>query len=538
MKKILVPLIICFVGLFMVFIYEPIISYSANINDYWFDLNELVKTNVLFFCASLIGCILASLFIYYLTKKIKKDWIYYIFLVLLSSLLIISYIHGNYLSNSLPILDGSTISWGKYTTQNIISIAVVLVVMALNVFILIKFRKKYGTVLLFISFAIFFMLSSSLVVTLINSPEIYKFKGKYVSTIKDINVLSENKNFVILLIDMVDSKTFDKNIKLYEKEEVFKDFTYFPDTLSEYPFTRESIPFIFSGKRLESKQLIVDYYNKSFKDSNLVSMLKEQKYTINIYEPDINIVDDKINFNNVIVYNYDFNKMSFFRQELKYILFKYIPFPLKKYSRIETLDYNLSKSTRDTNIFYEDNKKVYDTLDDIKTQKNNYFQFLHIEGGHYPWNIDKDFNLKSPATYDDKVASSITVVEKYLDRIKKSGQYDNTAIMILADHGHNYDDYASAIGRQNPILYIKGINETHDEMQISEKKVSFEDLNDTIYKDLLDGKKSSDLLQNIDEDRIRYFLWFEAYDFIYEQSLDGFAWETDKLKNTGKIYER
>ena len=180
---------------------------------------------------------------------------------------------------------------------------------------------------------------------------------------------------------------------------------------------------------------------------------------------------------------------------------------------------------------------MYNVLDDIKTQKNNYFQFLHIEGGHYPWDIDKDFNPKSPATYDDKISSSITVVEKYLDRIKKSGQYDNTAIIILADHGHNYDDYASSKGRQNPILYIKGVNETHDEMQISNKKVSFADLND-IYKDLLDDKKSNELLTDIGDDRIRYFMWYEKYDYIYEQSLDGFAWETDKLTDTGKVYER
>ena len=521
----------------MIFIYEPIITYSSNIDDYWFGLSELVKTNILFFLIGLVICLFIILFIVYLSKKTKKNWIYFIFLLLINCGLLISYIHGNYLSNSLPILDGAVINWGKYTSQNIISIVIVLVVLALNIIILCKRKKYYGKLCLFTSFAIIFMLSSSLIVTLINKQEIYKFKGKYTPTVKDINVLSENKNFLILVVDMADSKTFDKNLKLLNKESILKDFTYFPDTLSAYPYTRESVPYILSGKWFEGEEPIANYYNMSFKKTKLLTLLKDKKYMVNMYEPDINLVNDKINFNNVIVYNYKFNKMSFLRQEMKYILFKYLPFSLKKFSRAETIDYELCKSTNEKNIYHEENKNVYNVLDDIKTQKNNYFQFLHIEGGHYPWDIDKDFNPKSPATYDDKISSSITVVEKYLDRIKKSGQYDNTAIIILADHGHNYDDYASSKGRQNPILYIKGVNETHDEMQISNKKVSFADLND-IYKDLLDDKKSNELLTDIGDDRIRYFMWYEKYDYIYEQSLDGFAWETDKLTDTGKVYER
>ena len=534
MKKFFAPLIIFFVGLFMVFIYEPITTYASNIDDYWFGLNQLVKTNVLFVIIGLIICIFLVLIIYFLNKK----WLYNLFLLIISSVLIICYIHGNYLTKSLPILDGAAISWGKYTTQNIISIIIVLIVLTLNFIVLRKYKKNYSKILMYVSLAIFFMLSSSLVVTLISNDEIYKFKGSYTPTNKDINTLSENKNFLIFVIDMADSKTFDKNLEFLDKKDLLKDFTYYPDTLSAYSYTRESIPYILLGKWFEGNEPMTNYYNRAFKDTKLISLLKDNNYTINMYEPDIKLVTEKINFNNIILYNYTFSKMIFLRQEMKYILYKYLPFPLKRFSRAETIDYELCKSTSDNNIYYEQNNKVYDTLDEIKTQKNNYFHFLHIEGDHYPWDIDKDFKPKSPATYDDKLASSITVMEKYLERIKKSGQYDNSAIVILADHGHNYDDYASSIGRQNPILYIKGFDEIHDEMQISDKRVSFIDLNDSIYEDLLNGKKSSELLTDVTNDRIRYFMWYEKYDYIYEQSLDGFAWETEKLENTGKVYER
>ena len=149
--------------------------------------------------------------------------------------------------------------------------------------------------------------------------------------------------------------------------------------------------------------------------------------------------------------------------------------------------------------------------------------------------MNKDFEKIENGTYEEKIESSIVVIEKYLDRIKESGQYDNSVIIILADHGNNgYDP----VGRQNPILYIKGINEKNIKMKVSDKKVSYDDLNQSIYYDLLDGKKSDDLLTNIDKNRKRRFIWYKDYDKLYEQVLDGHAWETDKLKNTGKKYER
>ena len=46
------------------------------------------------------------------------------------------------------------------------------------------------------------------------------------------------------------------------------------------------------------------------------------------------------------------------------------------------------------------------------------------------------------------------------------------------------------------------------------------------------------LLPNIEEDRIRRFIWYRDYDDMYEQTLDGHAWETEKLINTGERYKK
>ena len=382
------------------------------------------------------------------------------------------------------------------------------------------------------------MLSTGLVSTLLTNNHIYEKKGIYTATNIDINTLSTNNNFLMLLLDMEDSKTFDKVIKDNNKENIFNDFTYFPDTLSAYPFTRESIPYILSGMWFEEETSFTEYFNNALSNSKFIQQLKDSNYDVNIYEKQLLWTDEKaLEVNNIKAVNSEIDIYKFLRQESKYILFKYLPFGLKKYSKIETLNYDVCRDeTKSTyEVFNDDNKIIYDKLDTITLQKNNYFQFIHADGGHYPWNMNKNFEAIEDGTYEEKIEASINIIEKYINRIKESGQYDNTVIIIFSDHGNNgYDP----VGRQNPILYIKGINETHDEMQVSEKKVSYVDLNDTIYLDLLNGKQSTELLENVDDNRIRRFIWYKDYDEMYEQTIDGHAWETEKLVNTGEEYKR
>lgn len=539
LKSMLISLILSFVLCFMLFIYEPIVMYSSNSNDFWFDFLNLLLSNlflfiVCFFCTSIV-----SLIVYFISIKIKKEIIYNIFILIYFICFVYAYIQGNYLVGSLPTLDGAPIDWSKYGNQNIISILTGLFIIIIGIIIYKKFNKNYKTIITCGCIFIFLMQFVSFGSILLTNEEMYMKKGNYVATNDNINQLSKNKNFLMLLVDMADSKTFDAVLKNNNKEYLFKDFTYFPDTLSVYPFTRESIPFILTGKWYEAQEPFNTFYSNSMTNSDFIKKLKDYDYEVNIYENEmIWNNESSLDVNNIKVLNQNINKVILYKQELKYILFRYLPFPLKKYSKINTMDFYACRGSNNLqeNIEYSsDNKRVYDILSDVKLINKNYFQFIHIDGGHYPWDTNKNFEHIENGTYEDKLESAIKVVEKYLNRIKESGQYDNSVIIILADHGNNgYDP----VGRQNPILYIKGINEHYDKVNVSNKKVSFVDFNDSIYIDLLNNKQSNELLSDISDNRVRRFIYYKDYDKMREQTLDGHAWETDKLKDTGKVYER
>ena len=102
------------------------------------------------------------------------------------------------------------------------------------------------------------------------------------------------------------------------------------------------------------------------------------------------------------------------------------------------------------------------------------------------------------------------IIDKYLNYLKENNVYDNSVIIVMADHGYEYET-EHTLFRQNPIFYIKGINEKH-EARTSNEKVSFDYLMD-IYKNLLDDKESSNALDNIDNSGPRRLLLHETYNY-------------------------
>ena len=191
------------------------------------------------------------------------------------------------MSYNLPLLNGSPIKWGSYTGQMIISVIAFLIILAINIYLFIKYKEKYKRITINISCVVFVMLLTSLITTMVTNKQIYSPKGKNVLSFDNINNISTDKNFLIFLSDMTDSKTFSKVLKNNNKEYLLKDFTYYPDTLSMYPFTKESIPYILTGNWYDGEVDFVDYYNKSMNESKFLNKLKEQNYSINLYEDNL-----------------------------------------------------------------------------------------------------------------------------------------------------------------------------------------------------------------------------------------------------------
>lgn len=535
-KEIWPAYILSLVLSYMLFFYEPIIFYSNNIEDLWFDLGILLNNTLILFFISCVGIIVLLSIIYFINKKFFK-WIYLVFFIGF----IYVYIQGNFLVGSLPVLDGTPIDWNLYNTQNILSLVLFLMVCVIAIISFIK-KPNFIKYTAFISIAIAIMLTTSLITTTFATGSLKNKEIIVSTTFNNMNTYSKEKNFIILLLDAIDSRYFAKALEENKEfNHIFDDFTYYPDTLSGHPFTTESIPYILTGERYEHQEELNKWETEAMKNSFLLNNLYENGYELNLFDRDI-IYNDKtaLRISNAVEMNSKniVNKKVFIKEELKYILFRYLPYPLKKYSKIEGMSLGLDKVSKSSDIeyFYENNFEFINRTasEKFELKENKQFKYFHLDGAHIPFTFNKELKDIETADYYSEVEGMCTLVKNYLNMLKEKDVYDNSAIIIISDHGYNVD--ASIYGRQNPILYVKGINEKHNNMVTSDKPISFADLN-SAYADLINDKKSIELFNNIEKNRVRKFLLYpNDTKKMVEYETTAKAWETEKMYKTGKEF--
>lgn len=537
-RDIISPFVISLCLTFMLFIYEPIMMYASNIDDFWFDF-KLLFSNITFLSIIIfIIFMLCFISLSLLTKYVfKNKKIFNIILIISFILFTFTYIQGNYLIGSLPVLTGEVINYQNFETENIISLLILILLIVIELILIKKFKIKNALKINnYIMIAIFLMLSTSLI-SILFTPNLFNDKTVVNATTKNINTVSKDKNFFIFVADSIDSREFAKVVKENTKyKDTFYGFTYYPDTTSAYLYTRDSIPFILSNVKNELETEFPVYYNKAFETSKLFKELKNKNYEMNFYEYEIysnnKVIDD---FKNVLIYEGKMDKFVFFKQLTKYILFKYLPYNLKSYSKIETSNFNLCKIEKNDNEYFKWYNDVnYKNIIDNKTlekQDNKYFQFIHIEGGHVPFDYDEDVNIIENGTYSQKITAVLNIFNSFVERLKQNNSFDNSVIVFLADHGEGENTL-----RQNPILYIKGFNERH-ELEHSNKKVAYEDLIEA-YSNLLNDKPSSELFTNINDDRERIVLNNYTDNEMIEWIQKGNAWDNNTFEATGRVFNR
>lgn len=542
-KKMIPAMIIAFSFAFMLFIYEPIVMYLGNTSDFWFDIYSLISNSFIGFIILFIFIIFLYSLIYLMQKYLfkKHNNIFNIFLIIGLVLFIITYIQGNFMANSLPTLNGKTIVWSNYKKECIYSVVLLLICIIATTYMIIKLKyEKSIKYLKNASIAICIILAVSLLSTCLTAKTGFRRKRYTASaTTKYINYYSNKNNLIILLLDSIDSKTMNEIVKDQKLEYIFEDFTYYPDTVGAYAFTRDTVPLLLSGKWNENKKDFSEFYNESLDESKLFKYLENKDYNINIYNNEFFYNTEKSKRIKNLTYDNKVDIKTFLKNEIRYDMYKYLPFYLKKFSKIESMDFIYTKKQSKDEIFYwDDTKFINDYLNrKVELSSDNEFKYIHLEGAHYPFNVDENFNSKENGTYEDKIKGSIHVIDKYLKYLKENNLFDNSAIIILADHGFWWDiDDKSLLKRHNPILYIKGINEKHD-LQVSKDKVSFDYFQD-IYNNLLEGIKTNKLFDNIDTSKPRRFMLYTVsdYDHTDEYYQYGKAGNLKTMKKTGKKF--
>ena len=549
-KKQLLPGIVIAIAIaFLIFLYAPVDLYCSNISEFWFDFGILIRASLGLF---LISAVILSLV--YVCLWLIHPILYRIGLTGGFLGLLCTYIQGNFLVKNLPPLDGTTIHWEEYTvlrTEDFVLWGIGLVV-AVLMYIFLK-KDMLPKTVMYLSGGLTLMLLITAVSVVFTSGALQEKVHYQYGADKEF-VMSEDQNFVILLLDTVDSRTVTELLADHpEYNEIFRDFTYFENTVGAYSCTERAVPYILSGEWYENDEPFDDYMKRMYQVSPLFNTLRERGYNMELCDSELYMDDDvAAMFSNI--HRVDLKLSSYTRLAkplLKLIGFRYAPFDLKKKCTVkaaafaelitvENVSEKISSSEMD-HIFKEQLDNAGITTEDSSKK----FKFIHLNGAHVPYIYDKEMNIINEwdGTYEQSTQATLFGAMDYVEQLRESGAYDNTVIIVMSDHGFNGSLVQSGDAtwmRQCAMLLIKGRNEHHDTMQISQAPISFEDLQEA-YVRLLDGEQSDSVFDWKEGDaRERRFLWYSFLDdsHMQEYMQTGYAFDMDTMILTGREYNR
>lgn len=522
---------------FLLCMFAPMELYSTNVHEFTFDIRLLFPVVIKMFLIGFLASALIMTLLYLINERL-----YNIGLVVYFIAFVVIYIQGTYMAGSIPVLDGTPVDWSVFKKQNLATIIMFFIVTSICIGIvkLAKMKGMYKVTKIFSLFIFIILAFTMLYEFFDNHADIKKENDRYVSANKMFE-MSEDQNFVILLLDCVDARVMNKLMESNPSyKDIFEDFTYYNNTMSTYPYTTQSIPFILTGQWYENEKSYESYCREAYENSPLFKELEKRDYSINLYEKDLPGIGSYDRYDNIIYADAAKVKFKDFSLlELKAMGFKYFPYFMKEKFTYDNTDFNNLRYSDDIEIFSDVDDKFYrfmNNTDVTKTDKKT-FKFIHIEGGHSPYRYNERVERIPNATYETNVQASMTITKDYLDKLKESGVYDNSVIMVMADHGYE-GGKNNGIDRQNPILFVKGVNEKHD-MAVNEAPVSFDDLQDAYVK-LLDGSKSDEIFpyKEGDERERRYIVYaLRDKEHMYEYIQTGHASDLSTLVSTGEIYK-
>lgn len=482
--------------IFLIFtfaIYMPSSLFISNIDDFALDYIKIVPLIALVSVAVLV-------IVYIIGLIIPLKRLFYSYVLLVFSLALGFYIQGNFLNPAFNSLNGKEIAWSEYKINGIISIiAWILVFVVPQVVYAIK-ENIMSLIVKWGSLFVTAMQLVSLVVLLLTTHKVVS--NDFAVTKNGEFELSSKNNTIMFVVDTLDASWFeDMLLPNEEYKKSLKDFTYFDDAVAGGAPTVLGIPTLLTGKiDMDASRDTSEYYKDAYESSSLFADMQNSNCNVKLFTEfyyldycDKNSVDNlKMEQKYVIS-----SRRGFMECLYKFVSFYAMPQFLKQNFWLYSGEFNQYITLEDnTSNFYKlDDAQFYQDFKEkgITTQNDkDTFVMYHLNGAHSPYVMDENAQAvpSDSIGVDSQIRGIFKIIKEYMDELKAKGIYDSSTIIITADHG-GIDLYS------NPAILVKERNANHDEMVVSDSKITFTNVNNTIASSTL--KDSSAYGENVFE---------------------------------------
>ncbi len=370
-----------------------------------------------------------------------------------------------------------------------------------------------------------------------------------VMTTAGLNEVGAEGDVTVFVLDMFDTDYLDLLLETDPSAlDEFTGFTLFHNSLGSLIPTRFGIPFLVTNEFPQTDETFQNYMDRRYADNRFLTAVKDAGYEIGIYTDTVD--------RNAIAYfaenihpehNREFDNKQLWKSLERMSLFREAPWILKPFFRFYTGDLNVSsidEYTSDNATYYEN---IFENGLTISETADKTFRFIHTAGAHWPYTMDENGNtVPEQSSVVPQAAGVINYVEEYLRELKRLGVYDQSTIIITADHGRWNIGVDFMSKATSPIMLVKPA-ETPEEaaqpLKVSYVPTGHVDYAATVVAGV--GGDTSEFGPTVfeipDEPRDRYF-WYLTHDGhedyeLLEYLVQGDATNFDDWHFTGNYLE-
>lgn len=475
--------IIMLLPVLLVFFTGPLSVYSPNAQDFYFDYKDF------FFDIALLGAgiyIVSVIILAVLPEKINRLLCMMTFYTGL-----MCFLQDMFFNIKLAENDGSNIDFSSlkpFTVFNTVFWIGSFIWLAglyawnKNKFIKISvYASGFLCILQLVSFTTLF------------SQALQAYKDRNTSTYDLVGdnqyTLAKDNNVIVFILDSFGSAQLDYGLS--ENPDLLNalnDFTYYNNADSCYFGTYPSMTHMLTGYDLDFTMTAPEYLENAWTDSESLKFFNtvhDNGFKFMLYssggKPVFGNADRLGGYiDNAVKVSRIVDKKAVFNRMTKISIFKYVPYIIKPYFEVPTYKFYYVTSYENNRDVTCGNSTYYDELSEkrlsLYDDVDNAVIIQHLDGTHPPFETNLTGQGEAGLLVTEE--SLMIILEEYINQLKDLGIYDNSTIIITADHGR-MDAFGKGTDPQI-IYFIKQKNEHHDSIAVSGRPVSHDDFRATV----------------------------------------------------------
>ncbi len=323
-------------------------------------------------------------------------------------------------------------------------------------------------------------------------PENYgqKVRKENVLSGEDQFTVSSEGNVIVFILDGYQNTNFEYHLSRFpEFKENFKDYIYFDNVATNEMNTVTSMPSLLTASEIDYEVSLLESNKKAWNTGNAEAFYTDMEkagYSVYLYSDSDDYCGDADNMIGKIAnvkqteYEIQTDSLKTYLGMVRLSLYKYLPISLKDFFKVSGSEEinQYSKKIHDgqdvadsdsfSGMLYTAKERgicmynfdYYSGLKEgLKVEEGTKrIVFEHMFGMHKPY-----YGLygKEEVSNDEEQEVCVEIINEYTRQLKELSLYDDTCIIITADHGF------PKIGESDPVMLVKLPNYHGEEMTVN-----------------------------------------------------------------------